>query len=249
MRGYKLLNFPVLAGMFSVIASGCNGNEISNCPLLSADQSASLMAPALDFPLTVAVDPRFTLRENTYISQAVHKWNAFGQNTIGHDLFKAVSGTVPGNLMETTPMDCGRLSDLDAKTLFVVRELNEDNWKSMGFNPGIPGATFRCTGGGSLTAQSIFIYDQFIYSENQGANQFESVILHELGHTLGLDHSCIDKSGQPNYAACANLPDSHPYHQAVMFPSLRMRLLNGPEIKETLSSNDQSRTRCLLNAY
>ena len=81
------------------------------------------------------------------------------------------------------------------------------------------------------------------------------MILHELGHSLGLDHSCDTSGGSDGFIGCSELPSDHEYRFAVMFPGLKARVavvdpdsgtVNfAPETRETLTSNDADRASCL----
>jgi hypothetical protein len=69
------------------------------------------------------------------------------------------------------------------------------------------------------------------------------VMLHEMGHLIGLDHSCADGNG-PEFGpigsvSCTDLPSSHPYRLAIMNPSLE------GQIKSVLGENDEKRLACL----
>ena len=59
----------------------------------------------------------------------------------------------------------------------------------------------------------------------------QSLVTHELGHLLGLNHSCVG-------AGCNGAPSD--YINAIMFPSY-----NPGSIKRALNSNDQGRANCL----
>jgi hypothetical protein len=63
----------------------------------------------------------------------------------------------------------------------------------------------------------------------------QSLVVHELGHMLGLDHSCTG-------SACASAPEA--YRTAVMYPSLGFDGMNG-RIRRDLGTNDQQRANCL----
>jgi hypothetical protein len=110
----------------------------------------------------------------------------------------------------------------------------------------IPAATLRCFAHGKVDHQVMLAY---LNGGSVGADSvhFGSVVVHELGHTLGLDHSCMLGAGSDKFRACAGLPESHLYHQAVMFPTLRARRsrFEQPEIKNQLRDNDVRRSSCL----
>ena len=144
--------------------------------------------------------------------------------------------------LSTQPTQCTE-SFATPSSFPLVMEHDPNRWASLGLNKRIPGATFRCTQDQSVLVQQwVSIYPAFV-----DATQFKTVVIHELGHALGLDHSCINQGGLPDFKACAEIPGSHDYAKAVMYPSLSAnRLPSGKfETKESLRNNDLVRSACL----
>lgn len=213
----------------------------SSCPV-AHDQRGSFMAKVASFPLHIRADEAFSDAERANVASAVAQWNAYGQQLRGEDFFELQFVALSSSYHAEDPRDCSKDGLGTADTFSIVREASAKRWRGLGFTDSIPGATLRCFSGKQVRRQVVMTYITVV-----DPAQFESVVLHELGHTLGLDHSCASGTGQGKFVSCSGLSDLHPYHLAVMFPSLRMRgaYYEPPEIKNELRDNDEVRTACL----
>lgn len=267
-----------LAIFLSLVIFACGGggegssslSEVS-CPHIEIpnDQMGSFMARVEEFPVTVLADSRFTAEERQGIDHAIQHWNDVGQYLSKHNLFNLNYGDIPASIRKTNPTDCQQNFGGN-RELFLVREVSESHWGTLGLTRNVPGATFRCERGAELIQQVILIFPEIVRSE-----QLSSVFVHEFGHAIGLDHSCLsDNAGRTDFRSCSGLDSSHPYRQAVMYPWLHlmpakmkasgiqgifgMPMLPGftgisdtpeiPEVKDTLRSNDYLRAQCVLSS-
>lgn len=235
-----------------VFALACGSDKVSvDGSCTATEQSASFMAPVGQFPITILADGKFDSDQKSQILAMVKDWNQFSEKNMGHSLFQVKFTTIPETIKNINPRDCSE--NIGSENSFYMVKITDTNrWESLGFNNNIPGATIRCSSRSLLPNSSPQLTQQIVYL-NPGKDlidptQFSSVVTHELGHSIGLDHSCLEGKGSANFIGCDGLKATHPYRIATMYPSLSRGGGNiNPEIRNIIQANDKQRTQCLYS--
>jgi hypothetical protein len=92
-----------------------------------------------------------------------------------------------------------------------------------------------------MTMAYIEVNYQNYFSTSQ-VPDLQSIILHEMGHLAGLNHSC--ESSKAGFPDCAN---SETYSDAVMAPIFTFDSSGAGQQKRALTSNDEGRANCLYD--
>lgn len=84
---------------------------------------------------------------------------------------------------------------------------------------------------------------QYFFTTNE-VPDLQTIMLHELGHVLGLGHSC-DNTGLNGYPTCTGDGANVLYQQAVMYPVFGFDSSGNGQQRRSLTSNDEARANCL----
>lgn len=214
--------------MFTLMgATGCGKNSalISSKCKASSDQMGSMKVKAEDVPYTVYLDSTFaqlgdSVRQGIY--RVTSGWNDEAQRLGKGRFFNLQEVDMPSAIRAfdgSIGSDISCRSDLGGQTAFyIVRTEDPNQWKNLvGQNTTTQGITLQCTSDQRIRAQIIFANTKVIpYPE-----QIASVIAHEQGHALGLQHSCASDMGDDHatsdYRSCSGLVVDHPYRLAMMY--------------------------------
>jgi hypothetical protein len=241
--------------MLSGLLAGCEGSdsspwwqsEVDQCSV-AANQKGTFMAPPKNSQVTLVVDnliandPDHGADYMAAIQAAAQRWNDFGQQQKGSDFFTIGTGDLPDDLRSARFADCNLNDAGDENHFYMMLVTDMSQWQKNNFTSSIPGGTVRCYVNGALTKQVIMVNPSLIQP-----SQFMSVAIHEMGHSLGLDHSCQIGDGTDSFVGCNKITDSHdPYYLAVMYPQLVWdpTLEDNLAIKEDLQTNDMERASC-----
>lgn len=225
------------------------------CALPSTQGEGSFQGKWSALPIPVVIDRDFYLantgEQANQIRAAVNSWNAWSilKGLTAFSISNDGSGLGAGAAIPITD-DCNQATITNARTDVVgiwkiqaggdgrnSRTVNGETCQLL--ETGVQGKTDWTIVNGEITGASIILnYDGF-NSPGEASLDTQSLALHELGHVLGLLHSCNPGQGDTTTSiSCGSAPDR--FLEAVMFPFLQIG-----QLRRTLLQNDYSRINCL----
>jgi hypothetical protein len=229
---------------------GANNQSLTKECKLNADQKGSLSGHWSVRPVPLAVIANdFTASEIAAIEAAVGTWNGFFQSSKNFKLYlvgNAPLATVPSStprLTRSTVCSQAAVSANGFQRPVLIQKVSSD-WKH---GAGVMALTSTCQAAVSGASTPAFYsgvievnFENF-YNSGQPVPDLQSTLAHELGHLLGLKHSC-SAGADRGIVACSGASDE--YRDALMYPALGFYGNKGM-VSRNLRTNDQQRANCL----
>ncbi len=215
------------------------------------DQSGTFIGkwPALQIPLAFKKDD-FSDYEMSEMVKAATTWNEFYVKSHGFPLFDfgdpnspALSNTEKPGVNEL----CNTHVMLSGNT-FVDRVIiyKSVEWPKEKDASAIALTTFCSTTASPInrlsSAMIDYNYQNFFVGDGAKVPDLQSIQLHELGHVVGLAHSC-EGGGVEGIPECSSSPQS--YLDAVMYPAIYFDDNKQGLERIILRKNDMERSNCL----
>jgi hypothetical protein len=260
--------FPILI-LLLLFACTVAPSSTLTCALPKNQGVGSLHGQWLSLPVSLVFDKDFYVANNgdamPSLRSAVGSWNVWAQLK-GHSGAYSLKNDGTGS---TAGLDIPALTDCSQASYSASLSGTVGVWKITGAGDhtnqrascglssdgsngkllanGVQGQTDWIIQAGRITGASILLNFADYNSPGRQALDVESLLLHELGHVLGLLHSCNGSSGNSvdstTAPACFSggvLAVDSPYANAVMFPFLEVS-----QLRRNLTQNDLSRVNCL----
>lgn len=230
---------------------------ITEC-ILPEDQSGSLRGKWSAVPGTPSVpmvlplslkSGDFTAAEASSIQAGIDSWNAHYSAAAGFQVMvrnpdrSNVSNPTKSTFTTTYPaITNGQIFNKEVMVFKVKAGWEEGSGTIAVTRLRFPSGSNNSTATRFDTAIIDLNYQNF-FGQGQVIPDLQSIITHEMGHLLGLRHSC-------SIASEAELPDCNgdldpSYYEALLFPSFGVDRAGFGEIKRGLGENDMGRANCL----
>jgi hypothetical protein len=185
---------------------------------------------------------------------AADKWNSFFAASMGYpaiDYGSAANPRTSSAALTTDQYDfCANESIVNTDSTFsgAVVIYKKGNWS---YDPGVIAMTSVCkinVSGKVLprmhNAYMEINYVNFFVNGNR-VPDLQSIILHEMGHLMGINHSCEAAPTASGIPTCGSSSLNATYKSASMYPTFTFSSSGAGEQRRSLNSNDQGRMNCV----
>ena len=228
--------------LFSCAAQ--TGGVATQC-IVAADQASQFMGHWTTHPVPLAVEANdFSASEITALQAAIQTWNDFFSQSKGFQLYLSGSSSLAtvsagGTRITQSTVSNQNVVGPNGFTNKIMIYKTRSGWTYgsaiMALTSVVPIIVPSSTYKKYVSAVMEINYQNF-FNSGQPVPDLQSIITHELGHMLGLGHSC-------DGAGCTSTMPAN-YSAAIMYPSLGFNGTAGV-IKRDLNDNDQERANCL----
>ena len=190
-------------------------------------------------------------QDKAVVDAAMKIWNGYSNYALGKDIIDyqnadgsvRVDGVSP--VARLTLCSYNILSEDKNSFLQPVMIHKRADWP---YDSGIIALTTSCPvrGTPNFKVSMIEINVRDFFADGKPQPDATSILVHEVGHMLGLVHTCESGSkdtGIPDCNKTSSLPLS--YRRAVMFPEFAVYQSGSGEVRSKLNSNDVGRANCL----
>ncbi|MBC7691622.1 MAG: matrixin family metalloprotease [Methylotenera sp.] len=243
-----LLFLALLSPLSLTSCAAQNGKKayVKEC-VLPAEQSSTLAAQWRVTPVPIAFKAgQFSVEEMAAITGAADVWNDFFQSVQGYKIFDYGEAAAPNQSNVNKPTIACSESILSGNSFSGQVVIYKDGrWPYT--NKDAIAITNLCKSPSKPFSRLYGAYMEVNYENFFAVGKvpdLKSIFVHELGHLIGLDHSCSTKTvtGFPNCSDGAVAPD---IIEAVMFPVILFDGQGRGEVRASVNANDQGRANCL----
>ncbi len=251
-----ILLLTACSGKVSDVGDGAT--NFTDCVLPSDQGPGSLLGSWAGIPIPVVYDKDFYMTDGGQampaLRSAANTWNAWasGRGRVGFTIEDDGTGADAGREIPALVNECFQAAYSAAVQDVVGIWKIGSNGNHKNSRPacdgdrllalGVQGQTDWTIVNGKITGASVLLNFDEYNAPGKQLLDVESLLLHELGHVLGLLHSCNGStdgsSDQTTAPACGFAPEK--YRSAVMFP-----FLDVSQIRRDLRRNDLNRVNCL----
>lgn len=214
----------------------------------AGDQIATFNQPIRKLPVAVILDKAFSSSQRGKIVEAIQEWNRVGQEKLGTPIFNILA-KIQASFQSFAIGNryCALPAAKRPDGLLVLRVDSADDWHDAGVQKNAGGVQYRCELGNTPDGKISLL--MMINTSLTDYDQLRAVALHELGHAIGLRHSCNPAADLRLYRGCSAIRKDHSYREAVMDPTLDGTDWRDVDSKSTLQANDIDRVHCLYQKY